>query len=72
MQQKNELNQELLSLEYLNWVIENGNGRNSDDLRFGQYIYNKYEVETDTSYNSESAEKVYEDLRNQLGMPSEV
>ena len=72
MQPKNELNQELLSLEYLNWVIENGNGRNSDDLRFGQFIYNKYDAQTDTSYNTESADKVYEDLRNQLGMPSEV
>lgn len=72
MQPKNELNQELLSLEYLNWVIENGNGRNSDDLRFGQFIYNKYSVETDTSYNSESADKVYEDLRIQLGMSSEM
>jgi len=72
MQPKNELNQELLSLEYLNWVIENGNGRNSDDLRFGQFIYNKYDAQTDTSYNSESADKVYEDLRNQIGMPSEV
>jgi len=72
MQPKNELNQELLSLEYLNWVIENGNGRNSDDLRFGQFIYNKYDAQTDTSYNTESADKVYEDLRNQIGMPSEV
>jgi len=72
MQPKNELNHELLSLEYLNCVIENGNGRNSDDLRFGQFIYNKYDAQTDTSYNTESADKVYEDLRNQLGMPSEV
>jgi len=72
MQQKIELTQELLSLEYLNWVIESGNGRNADDLRFGQFVFNKYGVETDTSYNSESADKVYEDLRNQLGMPSEV
>ena len=36
---------ERLNGEYLNWAIEHGNGRNGEDLRFGQYISNKYKLD---------------------------
>ena len=37
-----KINIETLSNEYTEWLAENGTGRNKDDLRFGQYIINKY------------------------------
>jgi len=32
-----------LNGEYLSWSLENGEGRNVDDLRFGQYLWSKYD-----------------------------
>jgi len=31
-----------LADEYIRWVRVNGNGRNKDDCRFGQFICNHY------------------------------
>lgn len=31
-----------LSEEYIEWTADNGNGRNSQDLRFGQLLANHY------------------------------
>jgi len=36
------LTAESLSQEYLSWCMQHGDGRNKSDLRFGQYICNKY------------------------------
>lgn len=33
-----------LNSEYLEWSRENGEGRNKNDLRFGQYLYIKYDL----------------------------
>ena len=33
-----------LNSEYIKWISENGMGRNSSDLRFGQYIHNNYDL----------------------------
>ena len=35
---KMELNYSRLNGEYLSWSIENGDGRNKEDQRFGQYL----------------------------------
>ena len=39
-----ELTYSKLNTEYLNWSIENGDGRNEDDLRFTQHIDHVYDV----------------------------
>lgn len=31
-----------LSQAYRQWIRENGNGRNHQDLRFGQWLYNEF------------------------------
>ena len=61
------LNIERLNLEYLSWTIDNGDGRNSDDLRFGQFLQNKYQLDglTDVFY-VESATSAYETLLKDL------
>lgn len=57
------LTTERLNLEYITWTLDNGNGRNSDDLRFGQFLHNKYQLDglSDVFY-VESAIGVYEQL----------
>jgi hypothetical protein len=57
------LTTERLNLEYITWTLDNGNGRNSDDLRFGQFLHIKYKMDglTDVFY-IESAISVYEQL----------
>ena len=54
-----------LNGEYLNWSLENGDGRNSDDLRFGQYLDSKYIISKewmDIVFYNESCEGVYSEL----------
>lgn len=57
---------DILIDEFVIWKTKNGNGRNSDDLRFGQYFFNKYSLEVDISYNLENATEVFELLYNYL------
>lgn len=38
------LTSELLMDELVGWQIKNGKGRDENDLRFGQYIWCKYEM----------------------------
>ena len=62
-----ELNLTRLNGEYLSWAIENGDGRNKEDLRFGQYLWSKYQMRdfTDVFY-VESCETVYSTLLRDL------
>ena len=62
-----ELNLTRLNGEYLGWAVENGDGRNSQDLRFGQYLWSKYNMQdfTDVFY-VESCETVYSTLLRDL------
>lgn len=39
-----QLTIERLNGEYLNWALQWGQGRNDQDLKFGQFISNKYEI----------------------------
>ena len=57
-----------LNGEYLNWSLKNGDGRNSDDLRFGQYLWVKYDNMKDFTdvFNYESCEKAYSQLLKDL------
>lgn len=63
-----ELNYTRLNGEYLSWSLANGEGRNSEGLRFGQYLNNKYNNMnqfTDVFY-VESCEVVYSTLLKDL------
>ena len=62
-----ELNLTRLNGEYLSWAVENGDGRNSQDLRFGQYLWSKYNMRDFTDvFNMESCERVYSTLLEDL------
>ena len=59
-----------LNLEYISWNIDNGEGRNSDDLRFGQMLHNKYEMGTLTDvFYIETPKVVYDTLLKDLTIP---
>ena len=63
-----DLTLERLNGEYLSWAIEFGNGKNKEDLRFGQYISNKYNLDEDCPdvFYFEGAEFVYNMLLNYI------
>ena len=57
-----------LNGEYLNWALKYGEERNEDDLRFGQYLYSKYDMshfKVDVFY-TEDYEKTYSELLKDL------
>jgi len=63
-----QLTYTILNEEYLNWSSENGDGRNSTDLRFGQYlwsVYNNMPSFVDV-FHFESCEKAYSSLLKDL------
>jgi len=39
-----KLTLERLNIEYLSWAVESGEGRDKQDIRFGQYLHNKYDI----------------------------
>lgn len=51
----------LLESEYKTWNMRWSDGRNKDDLRFGQYLWSKYEnmKQFTDVFNFESAERAY-------------
>lgn len=62
---------ERLNLEYIQWTTVNGIGRDDNDIRFGQYIHNKYDlpVKVDVFY-TEKADRSYSVLLNWLSEES--
>jgi hypothetical protein len=44
-----------LAAEYLSWAKKYGNGRNEQDLRFGQYICNLANITNSAIFNEENA-----------------
>ena len=48
-----QLTIERLNGEYLNWSLQWGQGRNDQDLKFGQYISNKYDIKARQLSNSQ-------------------
>lgn len=63
-----QLDYSRLNGEYLAWSLENGDGRNSDDLRFGQFLWIKYDNMKDFTdvFHYESCEKAYSTLLTDL------
>ena len=56
-----------LNIEYLNWSIQIGDRRDEQDLRFGQYLWSKYIMESFTDvFNNESCEEIYSILLKDL------
>lgn len=65
-----QLTPERLNLEYIQWTLTNLGNRNKDDLRFGQYIDSKYDVDrhqyVDDYFYVEAADKAYDLLHEHL------
>ena len=63
---------EHLNLEYLDWTIQWGQGRNNQDLRFGQYLDSKYDLKMHLSDRSadlfydENVDRVYHEILHAL------
>lgn len=63
---------ERLNGEYLDWTIQWGQGRNNQDLRFSQYLDNKYDLElllsegTAHLFYKDGVDAVYEELLETL------
>jgi len=67
-----ELTIERLNGEYLDWALQYGQGRNDQDLRFGQFLDSKYDLGLHLSDRSqdlfyiESVDVVYNAILNTL------
>ena len=71
-----KLTLEILASEYNTWCVENGQWKNNQGLRFGQYIHNNYEIDLpigevmngniNDGFYTEKAVDVYEILCNVL------
>lgn len=63
-----ELTIERLNGEYLNWSLQWGQGRNDQDLRFGQFLDWKYDLKLHLSdrsvglFYNESVDEVYDEI----------
>ena len=63
-----QLTIERLNNEYLNWTLNYDQGRNDQDLRFGQYLDMKYNLELHLSdrsvglFYNESTNEVYNEI----------
>jgi len=56
-----------LNLEFITWGLDNDTGRNKDDLRFGQFLHNKYQLEGFTDvFHIENAQEAYNILLKDL------
>ena len=68
IENKMELNYSRLNGEYISWSIEHGDGRNKQDIRFGQYLHTKYNNMKDFTdvFYMESCESVYSTLLDDL------
>ena len=63
-----QLDYSKLNTEYIAWSIDIGDGRNKNDIRFGQYIHNKYDMtswKTDVFYD-ESCERSYSRILSEM------
>jgi len=60
-----ELNVNILNDEFVKWIHTFGNGRNNNDLRFGQYLHRKYKIQIITDedgFYDEVPLKAYENI----------
>jgi hypothetical protein len=63
-----ELDINILNDEFLIWTGDFGNGRNNNDLRFGQFLHCKYHIETkeDDGFYDEVPRDSYTKIINNL------
>lgn len=52
-------NEARVTQEYIAWMRQYGNGRNKNDLRFGQYICNLLGINNNAVFNQEDATTAY-------------
>ena len=63
-----QLTIERLNGEYLDWALQWGQGRNDQDLRFGQFLDWKYDLQLHLSdrsvglFYNESVDEVYDEI----------
>ena len=62
---------DILCQEYDNWLQNYGKGRDENDLRFGQYIHNEYELNqltvfSDLAFYAENPTTAFEHLSEHL------
>ena len=63
-----ELTIERLNGEYLDWALQWGQGKNDQDLRFGQFLDWKYDLKLHLSdrsvglFYNESVDEVYDEI----------
>ena len=63
-----QLTIERLNGEYLDWALQWGQGRNDQDLRFGQFLDWKYDLKLHLSdrsvglFYNESVDEVYDEI----------
>ncbi len=57
-----------LDQEFLNWTSEWGNGRNKQDLRFGQYLHLQYQILNSSmnGFYDEEPLRAYNNIRKTL------
>lgn len=60
------LDSESLTCEYLAWGLSHKDGRNKEDLRFGQYIHNNYHLVPDVGFYTESSSEAYVEICEKL------
>lgn len=67
-----QLTIERLNGEYLDWALQWGQGRNDQDLRFGQYLDVKYDLQLHLSdrsvglFYNENVDEVYDKILHVL------
>jgi len=67
-----QLTIERLNGEYLDWTIRFGQGRNDQDLRFGQFLDWKYDLDLHLSdrssglFYNERVDEVYDEIHRAL------
>ena len=67
-----QLTIERLNGEYLDWALQWGQGRNDQDLRFGQFLDSKYNLKLHLSdrsaglFYNESVDEVYDEILHVL------
>jgi hypothetical protein len=69
-----EITEEILNKELSSWLMKNGTGRDKFDQRFGQHIWNKYDLdklfpERDSGldgFGDENPNNAYTKIMNQI------
>ena len=65
-----QLTQEILEAELANWMAKYGRGRDENDIRFGQHIWNTYDMpclgHKNDGFYAEEPEQAFQQITDQL------